>query len=169
MPTAPTVIPLIVAGLMLGSMLVTQKRTVTRKKLLGASLLAGLLNAANAYAVYLLFPSTTSRFGGGNFGGGNFGGGFGGGTGSGASSFCSANPGVCTGGRGALGATSVGSFVLLSFITGLLIVIVVVGVALLYVRYKTPKTEEEEKEPEIGEEGQQEELEEPKQEGQEEI
>jgi len=166
MPTAPTVIPLIVAGLMLGSMLVTQKRTVTRKKLLGASLLAGLLNAANAYAVYLLFPSTTPRFGGGgNFGGGSFGGG----TGSGASSFCSANPGVCTGGRGALGATSVGSFVLLSFITGLLIVIVVVGVALLYVRYKTPKTEEEEKEPEIGEEGQQEELEEPKQEGQEEI
>jgi len=165
MPTAPTVIPLIVAGLMLGSMLVTQKTKVTKKKLLGASLLAGLLNAVNAYAVYLLFPATTSRFGGGNFGGGNFGGG----TGSGASSFCSANPGVCTGGRGALGATSVGSFLLLSFITGLLIVIVVVGVALLYVRYKTPKTEEEEKEPEIGEEGQQEELEEPKQEDQEEI
>jgi len=166
MPTAPTVIPLIVAGLMLGSMLVTQKAKVTKKKLLGASVLAGLLNAVNAYAVYILFPSTTSRFGGGSFGGGGFGGG---GAGSGASSFCSANPGVCSGRGGAFGATSVGSFLLLSFITGLLIVIVVVGVAMLYVRYKTPKTEEEEKEPEIGEEGQQEELEESKQEDQEEI
>jgi len=159
MPTAPTLIPLIVAGLMLGSLLVSQKAKVTKKKLLGASVLAGLLNAINAYAVYLLFPPTTSRFGGGNFGGGNFGGGFGGGTFTGSTTFQYRG--------GGFGATSLGSFVLLSFVTGLLIVIVVVGVALLYVRYKTPKTEEEE--PEIAEEGQQEELEEPKQEDQEEI
>jgi uncharacterized membrane protein len=146
MPTAPTVIPLIVAGLVLGSLLVSKKRNMSKKKLLGVSLLGGLLNAANAFIVYTLFPPTSfSRFGGGNFAGGTFTGG----TFTGSSTF-----------RGAGGASSEGSFLLLSFISGLLIVIVVVGVALAYVRYKSPKDEEQ-----LDETGQedQEELEEPKQ------
>jgi len=154
MPTTPTVIPLIVAGLMLGSLLVSEKRKVSKKKLLGISLLGGLLNAANAFIVYTLFPPTTfSRFAGGNFGGGAFAGG----TFTGASTFQFRG--------GAAGATSESSFILLSFITGLLIVIVVVGVALLYVRYKGGHTEEEtgEAKPE-----EQEELEELKSDGKEE-
>jgi hypothetical protein len=145
MPTTPTVIPLIVAGLILGSLLVSEKRKMSKKKFLGVSLLGGLLNAANAFIVYTLFPPTTfSRFGGGNFGGGSFAGG----TFTGSSTF-----------RGAAGASSETSFLLLSFITGLLIVIVVVGVALAYVRYKGAKGEEQLDE--TGEE-EQEELEEPK-------
>jgi hypothetical protein len=155
MPTTPTVIPLIVAGLMLGSLLVSGKRKVSKKKLVGVSLVGGLLNAANAFIVYTLFPPTAlSRFGGGNFGGSSFAGA----TFTGSSTFQF---------RGAAaGATSETSFLLLSFITGLLIVIVVVGAALIYVRYKGGHMEEE-----LGEAKQegQEELEEPKQEVQEEI
>jgi hypothetical protein len=154
MPTTPTVIPLIVAGLMLGSMLLSEKRKVSRKKLLGVSFLGGLLNAANAFIVYTLFPPTAfSRFGGGNFAGGTFAGA----TFTGSSSFQF---------REAVGASSETSFILLSFITGLLIVIVVVGVALIYVRYKGGHMEEELGE---GKQEAQEELEEPKREEQEEI
>jgi len=157
MPTTPTAIPLIVAGLMLGSLLVSEKRKVSKRKLLGVSLLGGLLNAANAFVVYTLFPPTTfTRFGGGNFGGGTFAGG----TFTGSSTFQF---------RGAAaGATSESSFILLSFITGVLIVIVVVGVALAYVRYKGGHKEEELEEPET-KEGEQEELEEPEPKEQEEI
>jgi len=153
MPTTPTVIPLIVAGLMLGSLLVSEKRKVSKKKLLGVALLGGLLNAANAFIVYMLFPPTTfSRFGGGSFAGSAFAGG----TFTGSSTFQF---------RGAAGATSESSFIFLSFITGLLIVIVVVGVALLYVRYKGGHTEEESGEAKPEE---QEELEELKSDGKEE-
>jgi hypothetical protein len=155
MPISPIIIPLIVAGAMLGSLLVSGKRKIPKKKLLGASILAGLLNAANAYVVYLLFPPTSyRRFGGGSFSGGSFSGG--------SSSF------TFTGAyRGAgAGATSLTSFLLLSFLTGLLIMIVVVGAALVYVRYKGGHLEEETGEPK---EEEQEELEESNKEEQEEI
>jgi len=145
MPTAPMVIPLIVAGALLGSLLVSEKgKRITKKKLLGVSLVSGLLNAVNAYVVYTLFPPTTfSRFGGGNFGGGAFSGS----TFTGSSTF--QYRGAAGGGGGVI------SFLLLSFITGVLIVILVVGAALVYVRYKGGQAEEE--------------LEEPKEEEQEEI
>jgi hypothetical protein len=137
---------------MLGSLLVSGKRKISKKKLLGVSLLGGLLNAADAFIVYTLFPPVSfSRFNGGNFGGTTF---------TGSSNFQFRG--------GAAGATSESSFVLLSFITGLLIVIVVVGAALLYVRYKSGHMEEEAGEAKPEEE--QEELEEPEQkEEQEEI
>ena len=154
MPTIPTVIPLIVAGVLLGSLLVSEKRKISKKRLLGVSLVGGLLNAANAFVVYTLFPPTTfSRLGGGAFGGGAFAGA----TFTGSSTFQF---------RGAAGATSEPSFLLLSFLTGLLIVIVVVGAALAYVRYKGGHMEEE-----LGEtkEEEPEELEEPRREEQEEI
>jgi len=150
MPTIPTVIPLIVAGLTLGSLLVSGKHKISTKKLLGVSLVSGILNAANAFVTYTLFPPTSfSRFGGGTFAGGTF-------TGSSSFQF-----------RGAAGATSESSFVLSSFVTGLLIVVVVVGVALLYVRYKGGHEEEEAGEAKPEEE--QEELEESEQKEQEEI
>ena len=140
---------------MLGSLLASEKRKVSKKKFLGVSLVGGLLNAVNAYLVYMLFPPTTfSRFGGGNFGGGAFAGA----TFTGSATFQY---------RGAAaGANSETSFILLSFLTGLLIVIVVVGIALLYARYKGGHAEEEPEEPELEEE---EDLEEPKREEQEEI
>ena len=139
MPTTPIVIPLIVAGLTLGSLLVSEKRKLTGKRLLGVSFLSGLLNAVYALIVYTLFPPTTfSRFGGGNFGGGPFAGA----TFTGSTTFQF---------RGAGGATSESSFVILSFITGLLIVLVVVGIALLYARRKAGQTEEEIEEPKLEE------------------
>jgi uncharacterized membrane protein len=155
MPIVPTVLPLIVAGVLLGSLLVSEKRKISKKRLVGVSLVGGLLNAANAVVVYLLFPPTTfSRFGGGNFGGGNFGG---------SSSFTFTGSSSFRGGAAGGGE---GSFILLSFITGLLIVLVVVGSALLYVRYKGGHGEEQlDEEKEEG----QDELEEPKREEQEEI
>jgi len=154
MPTIPTVVPLIVAGLTLGSLLVAGKRKISKKKLLGVSLVSGILNAANAFITYTLFPPTSfSRFGGGNFGGGTFAGA----TFTGSSSFQFR----------AAGTTSESSFILSSFVTGLLIVVVVVGVALLYVRYKGGHAEEEAGEAKPEEE--QEELEESEQKEQEEI
>ena len=132
MPSIPIVIPLVISGLMLGSLLASEKRKVTKKKLLEVSLISGLLNAANALIVYTLFPPTTfSRFSGGTFTGGTFAGA----TFTGSSTFQFRG--------GGFGATSEGSFVTLSFITGLLIVLVVVGVALLYARRKAGQAEEE--------------------------
>jgi len=157
MPIVPTVIPLIVAGVVMGSMLLSGKRKITKKRVLGASVVGGLLNAANALVVYMLFPPTSfSRFGGGNFGGGNFGG---------STSFTftgSSNFAYRGGGAGG----GEGSFIILSFIAGLLIVLVVVGSALLYVKYKGGHAEEELSEEK---EGEQEDLEESEQKEQEEI
>jgi cytochrome bd-type quinol oxidase subunit 2 len=135
MPTAPIIIPVIVAGITLGSLLASESHKITKKKLLGTSLVSGLLNVANAYAIYLLFPPPSfSRFSGG----GTFTGGGGGFTGGGTA-FRSA-------------ASSPISFLVLSFITGFLIVLVIVEVALFYARRKSGQSEEEETEPEKEEE-----------------
>jgi len=131
MPITPIIIPMIVAGVTLGSLLVSQTRKISKKKLLTASLVSGLLNAAYAYLVYLLAPPTTftrGSFTGGTFAGGTFTGAFTGGGGF----------------RAAAGATSETSFLLSSFITGFLIVLAIVVVALAYVRFKGGKSEEEE-------------------------
>jgi len=131
MPTTPIIIPLVVAGVTLGSLLVSQTRKISKKKLLTASLGSGLLNTAYAYVVYTLAPPTTftrGSFSGGTFAGGTFTGAFTGGGGF----------------RAAAGATSEPSFLLSSFVTGFLIVIAIVVVALAYVRFKGSKSEEEE-------------------------
>lgn len=59
MPQAPIIIPVIVAGVTLGSLLVSEKRTLSKKKLGGVSLLSGLLNLGNAFLVYQLAPPPT--------------------------------------------------------------------------------------------------------------
>jgi uncharacterized membrane protein len=139
MPTAPIIIPLIIAGLMMGSLLASQTRKFSKRKLLGVSVVAGLLNMANAYLVYTLFPPTTfTRFSGGGFTGGSPGG----------YQF-----------RGA-GAGSEGSFLILSFITGLVIVVAVVGIALVYGRHKVGLSEEETEESKLEEEAEESKLEE---------
>ena len=128
MPTAPIIIPLIVSGLMLGSLLASGQRRLSKKRILGVSVITGLLNTANAYLVYTLFPPTFTRFGGGAFAGGTL-------TGAATGSFQFRGAGA--------GATSEGSFLLLSFITGVVIVLAVVGIALLYARHKSQQPEEE--------------------------
>jgi hypothetical protein len=119
MPTTPIIIPLIVAGVTLGSLLLSQTRKISKKKLLTASLLSGLLNTANAYLVYTLAPPTTftrGTFTGTFTGGGGF--------------------------RAAAGAGGENSFLLSSFMTGFLIVLAIVVVALAYVRFRGGKSEE---------------------------
>ena len=129
MPVAPIIVPLIIAGLVLGSLLASQTHKLSKKRLLGVSAVAGLLNMADAYIVYTLFPATTyPRFGGGFTGGSSAG--FTGGSSSGFQF------------RGA-GASSESSFLILSFITGLVIVLAVVGIALVYARHKGGQSQEE--------------------------
>jgi hypothetical protein len=126
MPITPIIIPLIVAGVTLGSLLASQTRKISKKKLLTASIVSGLFNTANAYLVYTLAPPTFTR--GTYTGGGTFTGG-----------------GAFTGGggfRAAAGAGGENSFLLSSFITGFLIVLAIVVVALAYVRFRGGKSEE---------------------------
>jgi len=118
MPQAPMIIPLVIAGITLGSLLVSEKRTLSKKKLLGLSALSGILNLGNAYLVYQLFPPPTfSR------------------TGTVASQFAQF--------RAASAAGSQTSFYASSFILGFLIVLAVVGIALAYARFKSHKAEVE--------------------------
>lgn len=125
MPTTPIIIPIIVAGVTLGSLLVSQTRKITKRKLLTASLVSGLLNTAYAFVVYLLAPPPT--FNRVTFTGGTFTGSF-----TGGGEF-----------RVAAGANSETSFLLSSFVTGILIVLAIVAVALAYVRFRGSKSEEE--------------------------
>jgi hypothetical protein len=131
MPTAPIIIPVIIAGVTLGSLIASGSRKITKKRLLGVSLLSGLLNSANAAIIYMLFPPPSfGRFGGGGFTGGTF-------TGGGSTTFQF---------RSASAGSSQTSFLVLSFVTGFLIVLAIVEIALIYARRKTPAAEEEEPE-----------------------
>jgi hypothetical protein len=51
MPQIPIIIPLIVAGIAVGSAIKSESPRISRRKLMSASLVAGLLNAINAYVV----------------------------------------------------------------------------------------------------------------------
>jgi len=59
MPQIPIIIPVIVAGITVGSVIKSQSPRISRRKLMSASLVAGLLNAINAYLVDLLSPQQT--------------------------------------------------------------------------------------------------------------
>ena len=65
MPQLPIIIPLIIIGITFGSLLKSEKPKISLKRVMTWSLVAGLLNAVNAYAVYILTPQPT--FGGGPF------------------------------------------------------------------------------------------------------
>lgn len=123
MPQAPMIIPIVIAGITLGSLLVSEKRSLSKKKLLGVSALSGLFNLGNAYLVYQLFPPPTFNRTG---------------AGAAAGQFAQA--------RAASGAGSEISFYASSFIIGFLIVLAVVGVALAYAHFKRHKVEEEDEE-----------------------
>ena len=116
MPQAPIIVPLIIAGVALGSQLISGKRTLSRKRLFTFCLIAGVFNVFNAFLVYQFLPPPT---------------------------FTRTGPGG--GFQFRAGSTSSESgFLISSFLVGFLIVLAVIGIALLYARFKGPKVEDEE-------------------------
>ena len=63
MPQFPIVIPIIVLGITVGSLLRGKSATISKKKFVYATLAAGLLNVAYAYVFLLWFPAPTSTRG----------------------------------------------------------------------------------------------------------
>ena len=61
MPQIPIILPMIILGLVVGSILKSQSPKISRKKLASASLGAGLLNSIHAYLLYLLTPAQIAR------------------------------------------------------------------------------------------------------------
>jgi len=59
MPQIPIVIPVIVAGITVGSVMKSKSSTISKRKLISASLVAGLLNAIHAYVVNSLSSQQT--------------------------------------------------------------------------------------------------------------
>ena len=104
MPQIPIIIPVIVAGIAVGSVIKSQSPRISRRKLMSASLVAGLLNAINAYVVDSLSPRQTFA-----------------GVTSRPPSF-------------SVPQTSWIVFVVASFIGGFLIVLAVLGIAMIYAR-----------------------------------
>ena len=62
MPQLPIIIPIIVTGLLVGSAMRNPDRGISKKKIGGASVLSGVLNGVEAYVVNLLMPQATSTF-----------------------------------------------------------------------------------------------------------
>lgn len=60
MPQIPIIVPLIVVGLVVGSILKSKSPMISKKKFASASVVAGLLNSIYAYLLYLLTPTQTA-------------------------------------------------------------------------------------------------------------
>jgi hypothetical protein len=60
MPQIPIIAPLIVVGLVVGSILKSKSSRISKKKFASTSLVAGLLNSIHAYLLYLLTPAQTA-------------------------------------------------------------------------------------------------------------
>jgi len=65
MPQISVIIPVIVAGLVVGSLIKSKSGAISNKRLVSASLVAGLLNGLYMYVVYSISPQPT--FARGNF------------------------------------------------------------------------------------------------------
>jgi hypothetical protein len=61
MPQLPIIIPIIVIGIIIGRLQKSKNPKVSWRRLALWALVAGALNAANAYAVYILTPQPTFR------------------------------------------------------------------------------------------------------------
>ena len=109
MPEIPIIVPLIVVGLAIGSILKSKNPKISKKKLGSASLVAGLLNSIYACLIYSLVPTQIAAGAGGVSQGG---------------------PAMPIG----LASTSVVSFTAASFLAGFLLVLLVLGVAAAYAR-----------------------------------
>jgi len=126
MPQPPIILPIIITGLTLGSILASQAKTISKKKFAGISLISGLLNSAYAFVLYLLSPPPTFSRAGYT--------GTTGYTGYAGAQF-----------RGQTGGGETG-FIISSFITGFIFVIAVCGIALAYARFRGKKEYEEDEE-----------------------
>jgi len=117
MPQIPVMIPLIVVGLVVGSILKSKSPKVSKRKLVSASLVAGLLNSVYAYLLYSLVPTQTSI----------------------------RTTGIPTGAPpvGGFGATSLEAFLVASFLAAFLMVLLVFGIALAYARIRRGQEVEE--------------------------
>jgi hypothetical protein len=110
MPEIPIIVPLIVVGLVVGSILKSKSPRISRKRLASASLVAGLLNSIHAYLLYLLTPTRTAAIA----------------------------TGAPTGAppMAGLASASEGAFVAASFLSAFLMVLLVFGIAMVYVRIR---------------------------------
>jgi len=109
MPQLPLIVPIIVTGVLVGSLMKSKTQRISKKRLVSSSLISGVLNGAYAYAVYLLTPQTTfTRF-----------------TGSAAATTAAA----------AFRPASDIVFVISSFVAGVLFVLTVIGIAMVYARF----------------------------------
>ncbi len=61
MPQIPIIIPILLTGVLVGSIIKSKTRSVSKKKLASASVMSGLLNAGYAYLSYILTPLQTFR------------------------------------------------------------------------------------------------------------
>ncbi len=61
MPQIPIMIPILVTGVLVGSIIKSKTQRVSKKKLASASIVSGLLNAGYAYLTYILVPQQTFR------------------------------------------------------------------------------------------------------------
>jgi len=59
MPTVPIILPVIVLGVLVGSLIKSGKKSLSKKKLLGAGVLSGALNAGYSYVLELITPRST--------------------------------------------------------------------------------------------------------------
>ncbi len=67
MPQLPIIIPIIVVGGLVGSLLKSRKQKIPGRKILVWSTIAGLLNGVFAYAELILTPQQTTTFRGTTF------------------------------------------------------------------------------------------------------
>jgi hypothetical protein len=110
MPQIPIIVPLIVVGLVVGSILKSKSPRISRKRLASASLVAGLLNSIHAYLLYSLTPTRTAV--------------------SATRVPMGAPP------MEGLASTSEGGFIAGSFLSAFLMILLVLGIAMAYVRIR---------------------------------
>ena len=122
---APTILPLLIAGIMIGLVLRKTKADVSWKFILVGSLLGGIGNVANAVLLYMFQSPATPTIP------------------QGASQFATqATPRFYAG--GGVAAQSLTSFVAISFVIGVIIILLVFVAARLTIRLRGRKIVEEE-------------------------
>ena len=109
MPQIPIIVPLIVVGLVVGSTIRSKSPRISKKKLMSASLAAGVLNSIHAYLPYLLVPAQIP---------------------TGLTGIPTTAPTALQG----FASTSEVSFLVASFLAAFLMVLLVLGVAMAYAR-----------------------------------
>ncbi len=124
MPQEPIIIPLIIVGLLVGGLLKHPRKSISKKSLAVAAIFSGLLNGLNAYLLDILSPTPTTNFPTGGVG------------------FQTGGTTTFTARAFALRATPIIPFTILSILVGILIVLLVVGIAVLYRRMSGAPEEE---------------------------